>query len=116
MDNKTENNSAASKVISAVYFVFVVLFSSLILWVLSSMSVSLNAIPKNQLPESLLYPSTFILYPLFLRHIVARCLKTIPLSTYGVSVGVVLILLITILLVSLIGIFDFTLIPGHLLI
>lgn len=115
MDNRTENTSAPNKIVNIIYFSFIVLFSGLIMWVFICISTKLNSIPRKQLPESLLYPVSFIFYPMFMHHIAGRCLKTIPLGKYTNQIGILIIFLLLLFLIMFIGTLDFTFIPGILL-
>lgn len=116
MDNKTEVTSSPSISGSILYFSFVVLASSFILWIFVCLLIKLDSIPMKQLPESLLYPIyAFIFIPAFLNNIAGRCLKSIPMGKYTKSIGIFLILIIAYLLISYVGTLEITFIKGALL-
>ena len=111
MDNKIE----PSKMSNIIAFSLVVLTSTLIMWIFVCIAAELHTIPRKQLPESLLYPLSFIFYPMFFYSIVGRCLKTMPLGKYTEKLGIFIIILLVLFSTIYIGILDFTFIPGILL-
>ncbi|MDF2520544.1 MAG: hypothetical protein K0R84_1172 [Clostridia bacterium] len=116
MEDKTQTDSVPSKFGSIVYFSYVVLVSSFILWIFICITMKLDDIPIKQFPESMLYPIMIgIIVPGFLNHVAGKCLKSIPLGKYTKIIGMLLIFVITILLVIYVGLFDITFVKGKLL-
>ncbi|MDF2593294.1 MAG: hypothetical protein K0S75_2760 [Clostridia bacterium] len=114
MNDKTENPIVPSKASSVIYFSFLVLTSSAIMWVFICIAIKLKSVPQKQLPNSLLYSLTFVFYPMFVHHIAGKCLKTIPLGKYTYQIGIIMIIVLFLFWAIFVGMLEFTFIPGIL--